>query len=593
MAKDHLSRKLVVILHADVVGSTSLVQQNETLAHERIQAVFNNFSETITAYGGVAREIRGDALVAEFNRASDAVAAAIAFQAVNGELNLTLDDDIQPQLRMGISLGEVVIADNTITGTGVVLAQRLEQLSDPGCVVVQGSVAETVPDRLPFDFESLGEQELKGFSQPVRAFAARLRAGEVIPNPEQRISQDADDSRQFLDKPSIAVLPFTNLSGDSEQDYFADGITQDIILTLSRFKNIHVVAYHSVDQYKIQKSSIEKIAAEQGVRYILEGSIRTSADRIRINAELIDSETGGNCWVEQYDRILTDIFSVQDDITKNITAAMRVRFTGGDRDWVRAKGTDNIKAWGLCVMADDLLDEYKRENLVEAHRMTEEAIELDPNYCSAWVVKGWAHWEEAYCGWGDFDNSLIEAEKAALQAQVLDPDNAEAWSLVSLVNMLKQETSSCVEAGRKAVKLGPGSAEAQALYSIGLVYAGQIDEAWAAYEKSLKLSPIYPAHYLIAGGEICMLRGQFKDAIDIFRRSVDLQPDSPLARFYLINALMENGEESKAKIIADEIRNLDPTFRINGVVLEYSSDKRRRDRFKNNLNKMNFKELMN
>ena len=184
MEKDQLSRKLAVILHADVVGSTSLVQKNETLAHERIQAAFRQFSETIDSYGGVTRELRGDALVAEFDRASDAVAAALAFQVSNGELNATLDDGIQPLLRMGISLGEVVIADNTITGAGVVLAQRLEQLADSGGVIVQGSVSETVPARMPFVFESLGEMTLKGFDHPVRAFAARLQPGEELPEPE-------------------------------------------------------------------------------------------------------------------------------------------------------------------------------------------------------------------------------------------------------------------------------------------------------------------------------------------------------------------------------------------------------------------------
>ena len=186
MAKEQLSRKLAVILHADVVGSTSLVQKNETLAHERIQAVFHQFSETINSYGGITRELRGDALVAEFERASDAVPAALAFQAINGEFNSKLDDEIQPQLRIGISLGEVIVADNTITGAGVVLAQRLEQLAETGGVVIQGSVSETVPIRMPFEFENLGEKTLKGFDQPVRAYTARLKQGEELPQPDRR-----------------------------------------------------------------------------------------------------------------------------------------------------------------------------------------------------------------------------------------------------------------------------------------------------------------------------------------------------------------------------------------------------------------------
>ena len=184
MEKDHLSRKLAVILHADVVDSTSLVQKNETLAHERIQGAFHSFSETIKSYGGVTRELRGDALVAEFERASDSVTAALAFQIQNNEFNGALADDIQPHMRIGISLGEVVVADNTVTGAGVVLAQRLEQLAEPGSVVVQGSVSETVPTRIPIEFQGLGEHALKGFDRPVRVFAAILRSGAELPAPE-------------------------------------------------------------------------------------------------------------------------------------------------------------------------------------------------------------------------------------------------------------------------------------------------------------------------------------------------------------------------------------------------------------------------
>ena len=182
--KERQPRKLAVILHADVVGSTMLVQQNETLAHDRIQGAFRRFSETIKAYGGLAHELRGDALVAEFDRASDAVCAAIAFQSENAEYNATLDDDILPMLRMGISMGEVIIADNTITGAGVVLAQRLEQLAKPGGVSIQGAAYETVPQRLPFDYENLGERKVKGFEQPTKIYAVTLKPGEIVPAPE-------------------------------------------------------------------------------------------------------------------------------------------------------------------------------------------------------------------------------------------------------------------------------------------------------------------------------------------------------------------------------------------------------------------------
>jgi adenylate cyclase len=290
MERDQLSRKLAVILHADVVGSTSLVQKNEALAHKRIQTAFQKFSETIKTYGGIAREIRGDALVAEFDRASDAVAAALAYQILNSELNAAIDDDIQPNVRIGISLGEVIIADNTITGTGVILAQRLEQLANPGGVVVQGSVSETVPTRFPFNFESIGEQVLKGFDQQVRAFSVRLLPGEDVPMPELKASSstvESNDSqessklsREFYetligerlelpDGPSIAVLPFQNISADPEQEYFADGISEDIITALSRVPDLIVIARNSTFVYKGRPVDVRQVGQELGVRHVL------------------------------------------------------------------------------------------------------------------------------------------------------------------------------------------------------------------------------------------------------------------------------------------------------------------------------------
>ena len=299
---ERLSRKLAVIVHADVIGSTTLVQRNEVIAHARIQDAFHRFSAVINRYGGTAHELRGDALVAEFARASDAVSAALAFQADNEEHNQTLRDDIQPVLRVGISMGEVVIADGTMTGTGVVLAQRLEQLAAPGGIVVQGSVSETVPSRFPIDFESLGEKKLKGIEQSVRAFIARLKPDEQVPDSETNAAirkfwtDDAHElpTLELPDKPSIAVLPFANMSGDPDQEYFADGITEDIITALSKFRWFFVIARNSSFVFKGQTVDLRQVGRELGVRYVLEGSVRKAANRVRISAQLIDAETGSH-----------------------------------------------------------------------------------------------------------------------------------------------------------------------------------------------------------------------------------------------------------------------------------------------------------
>ena len=301
--------------------------------------------------------MRGDALVAEFGRASDAVEASLAFQAENTEFNSTLEDDIRATLRIGISLGEVVIADNTVTGEGVVLAQRLEQLAAPGGLCIQSAVHEAVPGRLPFEYDNLGEQEIKGFEEPVRAYAVRLKRGEAIPPPELHAliegTPPARPKRQWIvggliaflilvgggltwlqlwvpreepasiermafplpDKPSIAVLPFANMSGDSEQEYYVDGLTDDLITDLSKLSGLFVIARNSTFTYKGKSVKIQQVAEELGVRYVLEGSVRRAGDQVRINAQLIDATTGGHLWAERYDGSLADVFALQDKVT--------------------------------------------------------------------------------------------------------------------------------------------------------------------------------------------------------------------------------------------------------------------------------------
>ena len=249
------ARKLAVLLHADIVGSTALVQKNETLAHERMQNAFQRFSETISNHNGIAHEIRGDALVAEFARASDAVGAALAFQNTNTRLNEDLSDDVLAQLRIGIAMGEVVVADNTVTGEGIVLAQRLEQLAAPGGVCIQGATYETLPKRLPFDYQNLGEKKLKGFEEAVRVYSVKDRDQS---DTSVNASPDSAEARplELPKKPSIAVLPFNNMSNDSEQEFFADGISEDLITELSKFHSFFVIARNSSFTFKNQQLTV-------------------------------------------------------------------------------------------------------------------------------------------------------------------------------------------------------------------------------------------------------------------------------------------------------------------------------------------------
>jgi TolB-like protein/predicted Zn-dependent protease len=389
--------------------------------------------------------------------------------------------------------------------------------------------------------------------------------------------------------PSIAVLPFENMSGDPEQEYFSDGITADIISTLFRFKHMRIVSRYSTFQYKNQQTSISEIAEQQGVRYILEGSVRKSGNRIRVNADLIDSSNEEICWSERYDRDLDDIFAVQDEITKNITVAMKVHFEDGDAALQRAAGTKNIRAWELVLTAADLQDTYIRQNILDARAMIKQALKIDPSYCYAWVVLGWTHWQEAYSGWCEsFENTIQQAENAVTKALDLEPDNAEAWALKGTIQLMNHESEAGIKCCKKAVELEPGNAEIQALMAFALCSAGNFEEARDHYETTLKLCPVCPNWYLLIGGQIEQSSGNLDRAVEILQQAIEVEPDSPLCRFYLIDTMLEKGDEASARTLADEIRALDKSVTGKGLIQIYNQDKSKRDRFKSNLEKVGF-----
>ena len=381
MAKDRLSSKLAVILHADVAGSTMLVQQDEQLAHERIQDAFRRFSETIEKYQGRVRELRGDALLADFERPSDAVTAALAFQANHANYIEQLSDDIRPTVRVGIALGEVIIADNTMTGAGVVLAQRIEQLAEPGGLCITAAIHEGLPKRLPFDQTDMGERQVKGFDEPVRVYAVNLKPGGVIPESES-MAQPGASAPDLPEKPSIAVLPFTNMSGEPEQEYFSDGITEDIITELSRFRDLRVVARNSTFIYKGQAVKIQDVGQELGVSYVVEGSVRKAGVRVRVTVQMVEAESGVHIWAERYDRELEDIFAVQDEITQAIVSILPGRIQNSMREQIQRKSTKSFSAYDYYLQGRWIYENSGGDD-PSAATMLENAIEVDPTFALA------------------------------------------------------------------------------------------------------------------------------------------------------------------------------------------------------------------
>jgi adenylate cyclase len=567
MAKDRLSRKLAVILHADVVGSTLLVQKNEALAHERIQAAFNRFSETIISNGGIAREIRGDALVAEFERASDAVTASLAFQILNRDLNSVIKDEIQPQLRIGISLGEVIVADNTITGTGVILAQRLEQLARPGGVVVQGSVSETVPTRMPFDFESMGEQILKGFDQPVRAFSVSLRSGEELPASEGSTNLKTEEPEGLLvpDQPSIAVLPFTNMSADPEQDFFADGMTEDIITALSKVSSMMVIARNSTFIYKGKAVDVRQVGRDQGVRYVLEGGVRKVGQRVRITAQLIDASTGDHMWAERYDRDLEDIFAVQDEITRRIVSELDVHLRVGEDARLMSGGTDNLEAWECVRIGADLLDGYRTVDVPEALRLGQKAIDIDPEYAQAWGLLASCHWHaqgQPGVSAEERERLLKSAQEYQQKALKIDPSSARAIASLALYDLHLRKYDDALRNVNKSVKFAPNNAVVLAVSAAILVKCGQPQIALERIQKAMRLSPVYPWWYLMMLGQSSRLLGMTDVAIDAYSEIIKFDSDSFEGLVGLAQILGESGKIKEAKDTASEVLRVNPEFSI-------------------------------
>jgi adenylate cyclase len=568
---ESFSRKLAVLLHADIVGSTTLVQKDESAAHERFRDAFRRLSKIIESYGGTTREIRGDALVAEFPRASDAVTASLVFQTANDAHNDTLDDDIRPRVRIGVSLGEVVIADDTITGAGVVLAQRLEQLAEPGSVVVQGTVSETVPIRMPFDFESLGEQLLKGFEQPVRAFVASVRAGEHLPDPhaaaeaKRKPTDSGAESRaaELGGKPSIAVLPFTNMSGDPEQEYFSDGITEDIITALSYFRSFPVIARNSTFTYKGQAVRVQQVAADLGARYVLEGSIRKSGNRVRITAQLVDAETGHHVWADRYDNTIEDIFDVQDEISRKIAATIQPELTHAELEKTTVKRPENLTAWDLLLRGMAHTNRHTREDHDSAREIFKSAIDIDPDYASAWAGLAWSCLAKiALIGTDERQRLLEEGTQAAMRAVELDSRSSFAHYVLGVAYAWDEQYSRSISEAEIALQLNPYDAQAHMGLGNRLDLVGRTTEGISKMEQGLHLSPRDPFCPVIMAYLSRAHLGEDRpvEALEWIEKAVNLQPNNPDFRYRHAMCLAHLDRVEEAEKALSECERLQPGF---------------------------------
>lgn len=488
---------LAVILHADIAQSTALVQLDERVAHERFQDAFRRLSNTVSDHGGTTHEIRGDALVAEFSRASDAVSAAISFQHGNQKANAELLDDIRPRIRIGIALGEVVVADQTVTGPGVVLAQRIEQLAGDDGVCISAAVYEAAPKRLPVAFTNLGDQSLKGFDDLVRVYLVRPIAEDEIDESvtdsasvQSLAATSSPSSKSSLERPSIAVLPFENLSGDLEQEFFADGMMEDVITGLSRFRSLSVTARSSTFGYKGKSPDVRDVAHDLGVRYVLGGSVRRGGDRVRITCQLIDAATGNHLWAERYDRELKNLFDVQDDVTEAIVAAIAPEISDTERERAQRSPPETLDAWGLYQRALSAYYSSTRKGLRSAIEQFDMVNEIDPTFAPAFSMGAGARWRFALHFDPDdraayFDDALEKAYTAIK----LDPRDPTGHYHAGEVHSMLGQHDVAVLKIEEAIRLNPNDAIAHYFYGGVLRRAGRFEEAIPHFDLAMRLSP--------------------------------------------------------------------------------------------------------
>lgn len=563
MPENRLAGKLAVILHADVEGSTALVQKDEHLAHDRIQASFRRFSDIIVQYHGQVSEVRGDALLAEFDRASDAVSATLAFQVNQGEYLTHLEDDILPLVRVGIALGEVIIADNTVTGAGVVLAQRVEQLAEPGGVCITGAVHEALPQRMPYDRESLGEQKVKGFEESVRVYRVLLKQGRSIPKPETykkapqlspRIGLSIstivlslaaggvifwlkpwiveetpisveEKLTQHADQPSIAILPFENISGDQEQRYFADGLADDLITDLSKVSGLVVIARNSSFEYRGMPGGVKKVSAELGVRYLLDGSVRRAGEKVRINAQLVDSTTGQHVWSERYDQELTNIFSIQDEVTRQIVSALQVSLSSSEQERFDRQRTGSFDAYDMLLRAREIQARFTPEDNASGRALYAKAALLDPEYARAHSGVGLTHAIDVNMNWTDDEERSVRLGLDAVKrAFDLDDSLPQAHFAKGALLLSQRRYDDSINVMRRGIEIAPNHADGHANLAFSLTNAGRHEEGLQAIGRAKQLNPRYSQVYLYVEAIALFHLERYEDAVSILLDAIERNP---------------------------------------------------------------------
>lgn len=556
MTPDNLKRKLTTILSADVKGYSRLMEEDEEGTIRILKAYMEVISEFIQQHRGRVVTTGGDSVLAEFASVVDAVRCAVGIQEELKERNKDIAENRRMEFRIGVNLGDVVEEDDTILGDGVNIASRLEGLSEAGGICISGSVYDQIENKLDLRYAFLGEQKVKNISRPVRVY--RVLTGSEIDLP--KVSKVSD----LPEKPSIGVLPFVNMSGDPEQEYFSDGITEEIITGLSKVPRLIVIARNSTFIYKGKPVKVQQVRQELGVRYVLEGSVRRAGDRVRITVQLVDATTGHHLWAERYDRSLKDIFAIQDEVTVNVMRAMQLELIEGKQacEWIK-RGSQKIEAYEKGMKGMALFRLFSPEGNIQAKEIFEECIALDPGYPGPYVMLAWTYLNAVYNGWSRSPKEAItQALELAQRAIALDSSQADAFSLMGNISLLANNYEKAITEGERAVALNPNGADSHVWLAMILTSADKPDDAIPLIQKALRLNPFPPNWYFLSLGNAYFLLGEYNQAIEAYTKALQQSPDFLLAYIGLAASFGAVNRAEDANGAASRILKIDPNFSL-------------------------------
>jgi adenylate cyclase len=552
-------RRLAAVLAADMVGYSRLMEVDETgtlarLKTHRIELI----DPAIAKNRGRIIKTTGDGILVEFHSVADAVLCAAEIQRRMARRNADVSPARWMQFRIGINLGDVIVEENDIFGDGVNVAARLETLAEPGGICVSGAVRDQVGQRLDdIEFEDLGDQSVKNITRPIRVFRVRL-------DPDLKIApeggKDPAVATAISKKPSIAVLPLVNMSGDPEQEFFADGLTEDIITELSRFHDLLVISRNSTFVHKGKAVKVQEVAREFGVEYVLEGSVRKAGDRIRVTVQLIDAETDRHIWAERYDRQLEDIFAIQDEMTRAIVATLPGRVEAATHDRAKRKPTDNMAAYE-CVLAAKVLHHRSiREDNAEAQRLLDRALALDPSYAHAHAWKACVLGQTWGYGWcADRDATFQQVAAEVEIALALDDNDSDVHRILAAINLTRNDFDKAAYHQERALALNPNYDLVVVQQGELLTWLGRPEEGIDWIKKAMRLNPYHPERFWNHLGRACYCAEKYAEAAEAFSRIT--RPDYTHHAF-LAATFAQMGNAVAAAAHAAEVLKREPKFSV-------------------------------